>query len=240
MRTTNHRLISLPVPLIMFPGSGQSKFMDPTFPFAKFIEGKDEVPATRILYSLGDASLRIGTSLPSKKEVKGWWDKYNGDLTMAGTLLPNEQFSTALLFAGEFLAMPPQLIWYAEDNSPVPAPSTSAAQSIKFVMVRYVSVTPGKDLDFDYSPDRTYDEISRFNRDLLAPMVTGWGAEPTIREKRFKGAIEIRIVWAIGDALLGLMNWHSPLVQLELTLLFDAPPRQVQQQICGGDSNSVR
>ncbi|RPA89734.1 hypothetical protein L873DRAFT_1849181 [Choiromyces venosus 120613-1] len=162
MRTTNHLLISLPVPLIMFPGSGQCKFMDPTFPFVKFIEGKDEVPTTRILYSLGDARLRIGTSLPSKKEVKAWWDKYNGDLTGAGTLLPDEQFSTAQLFAGEFLAMRPQLIWYAEGNSSMPAHSTFAAQPIKFVKVRYVSVTQGKDLDFHYCLDRTYDEISQF------------------------------------------------------------------------------
>ncbi|RPA88418.1 hypothetical protein L873DRAFT_1796660 [Choiromyces venosus 120613-1] len=144
---------------------------------------------------------------------------------MAGTLLPNELFSTAQLFAGEFLAMPPQLIWYAEDNIPVPAPSTSAAQPIKFVMVRYVSVTPGKDLDFEYWPDGTHNKISQSNRDLLAPTVTGSGAGPTNREKRFKEAIEIRSVWAIGDALLGLMNWRSPLVQLELTLLFDTPPR---------------
>ncbi|RPA88737.1 hypothetical protein L873DRAFT_1796494 [Choiromyces venosus 120613-1] len=150
MRTTNHLLISFPVPLIMFPVSGQSKFMDRTFPFAKFIKGKDEVPAIRILYSLGDASLRIGTSLPSKKEVKACSDKYNGDLTVAGTLLPDEQFSTAQPFAGEFLAMRPQLIWYAEGNSSTPARSTFAAQPIKFVEVRYVSVTQGKDLDFDY------------------------------------------------------------------------------------------
>ncbi|RPA88386.1 hypothetical protein L873DRAFT_1935235 [Choiromyces venosus 120613-1] len=89
MRTTNRPLVSLPVPLIKSPGSGQSKFMDPTFPFAKFIEGKDEVPATPILYSL-DASFCIRTSLPGKKGVKGWWDKYNTDLTLAGTLLPDE------------------------------------------------------------------------------------------------------------------------------------------------------
>ncbi|RPA89723.1 hypothetical protein L873DRAFT_1795926 [Choiromyces venosus 120613-1] len=31
-------------------------------------------------------------------------------------------------------------------------------------------------------------------------------------------------VWAISDALLGLMSWRSTLVQLELCQLFDAPP----------------
>ncbi|RPA88736.1 hypothetical protein L873DRAFT_1796493 [Choiromyces venosus 120613-1] len=89
MRTTNRPLVSLPVPLIKSPGSSQSKFMDPTFALAKFIEGKDEVPAIPILYSL-DASFCIRTSLPGKKGVKGWWDKYNTDLTMAGTCLPNQ------------------------------------------------------------------------------------------------------------------------------------------------------
>ncbi|RPA88589.1 hypothetical protein L873DRAFT_981778 [Choiromyces venosus 120613-1] len=38
------------------------------------------------------------------------------------------------------------------------------------------------------------------------------------------GAIKMHGIWAIGDALLGLMSWRSPLVQLELHQPFDTPP----------------
>ncbi|RPA88615.1 hypothetical protein L873DRAFT_1796560 [Choiromyces venosus 120613-1] len=120
--------------------------------------------------------------------------------------------------------MPPQLLWYLEPDFPTSTTSSTARRTSKFIEVRYISVIPNWELDFDYWSDSTYDEISRYNHNLLAPTVTGWGAEPTKHEKGFRGAIEMCGIWAIGDALLGLMSWRSPLVQLELHQLFDAPP----------------
>jgi len=220
MKTTNHRLISLPVPLLILPGSGQSRLMDPEFPFAKFIARNDEVPATRILYSLDDTKLHIGIDFLGKKEVKAWWDSCKGSLIEAKTRLRPKEFATLNLASGEFIAMPPQLLWSAERNIQTRLPTTPMAQPIKFVEVRYLSVTPKKELDFDYWPEGTYDEISRYNRDLLAPKVSGWGGEQIVHERRFKAAIELRGVWSIGDALLGLTAWRSPLVQIELHKLF--------------------
>ncbi|RPA91064.1 hypothetical protein L873DRAFT_1795134 [Choiromyces venosus 120613-1] len=198
--------------------------MDPGFPFAKYIESEYTVPATRILYSLGDANIRIRSDLWSKEAVQGWWNKCGGNLEGAASTLPLEQFSTAELQGGQFIAMPPQLLWYLESDFPTSTTSSTAHRTSKFIEVRYISIMPNRELDFNYWSDGTYDEISCYNRDLLAPAVTGWGTEPTKREKRFRGAIEMRGVWAIGDALLGLMSWRSPLIQLELCQLFDAPP----------------
>ena len=59
---------------------------------------------------------------------------------------------------------------------------------------------------------------------MLTPAVNGWGGEAVQEETKFKAAIEMRGVWAIGDALLGLTSWDSARVQLELHDLFDAPP----------------
>ncbi|RPA93934.1 hypothetical protein L873DRAFT_1941310 [Choiromyces venosus 120613-1] len=73
METTNHRLISLPVPLIIFPGSPGSPLMDSTFPFAKYIQSDKKVPGTRLLYSLDDANIRIGTSSSTEEGLTGLW-----------------------------------------------------------------------------------------------------------------------------------------------------------------------
>ena len=224
MKTTNHRLISLPTTPKIFSSSDNSKLMDPTFPFAKCIASDKNVPATRILYSLDNANLRIGTSLSTKPEVKGWWDRSGGNLEVAATQLPLKEFPTTRLQAGEFLAMPPHLLWYVESNFPTGNSGSATVPATKFVEVRYISVAPNEELDFDCWPRGAYDQISRFNRDLLVPAGEGWATEPVIGEERFKGAIEMRGVWAIGDALLGLMSWHSPLVQLELRQLFDPLP----------------
>ncbi|RPA89725.1 hypothetical protein L873DRAFT_1849177 [Choiromyces venosus 120613-1] len=222
METTNHRLISLPVPLIIFPGSPGSPLMDSTFPFAKYIQSDKKVPGTRLLYSLDDANIRIGTS-SSTEEVKEWWDMSGSDLKVAAHQLPGGEFSTTQLLAGELIAMPPKLLWTAETYVPKGSSSSATTTPTKFLEVRFIPVTPKAKLDFNYWPHGTLDHISHCNRDLRAPTVTGWGTESLKREKRFKTAIEMRGVWAIGDALLGLMSWRSPLVQLELCQLFVAP-----------------
>ncbi|RPA88658.1 hypothetical protein L873DRAFT_1849643, partial [Choiromyces venosus 120613-1] len=194
METTNHRLISLPIPLIIFPGSPGSPLMDSTFPFAKYIQSD-----------------------------KKWWDISGGDLKVVAHQLPEEEFSTTQLLARELIAMPPQLLWTTETYVPKGSSSSATATPTKFVEVRYIPVTPKGRLDFDYWPHGTLDHISHCNHDLRAPTVTGWGTESLKLGKRFKTAIEMRGVRAIGDALLGLMSWRSPLVQLELRQLFDAP-----------------
>ncbi|PUU73570.1 hypothetical protein B9Z19DRAFT_1134991 [Tuber borchii] len=118
--------------------------------------------------------------------------------------------------------MPPQLLWSVGDNGPDnPSLHTPPVPS-KFTKVRYLSLTPNGELDFDYWPTGNYEQISRLNRDLLTPPVTGWGTDAQYGWTLAKVAIELQGVWAIGDALLGLISWHSPLVQLELHELFDA------------------
>ena len=227
MKTTNHRLISLPVPLMDYSSVG-SDLMDSTFPFEKYITSEKEVLGTRLLYPLNASTLRIGTSLSTREIVGAWWAKSGGDLDIAAKQIDPQDGSAVSLQAGELIAMLPQLIWCAEldcpqdDISQDGSSCTSPAQS-KIAEVRYISLTPDQMLDFDYWPTGSYDQISGWNRDLLTPTVTGWGGEASHRGKRSKAAIEMRGVWAIGDALLGLMRWDSATVQVELGKLFDAP-----------------
>jgi len=226
MKTTSHRLISLPVPVITLPGSQGTKLMDSTFPFRQYIHSEKEVPVVRLLYSLHNATLRLGTGLSSKEKVEAWWTVSGGDLEIAAEQLQPEHFSAVSLHAGELIAMPPQLLWSvgadifrggSDDDMP--------AAECKFVKVRYISVTPDRELDFDYWPKAkgSFNNISHFNRDLLIPTVSGWGAELGTSRRRRRGAVEMRGVWAIGDALLGLNTWNSELVKLELDQLFNAP-----------------
>ena len=227
MKTTNHRLISLPVPLIDYSSVG-SDLMDSTFPFAKYITSEKEVPGTRLLYPLNASTLRIGTSLSTPEIVGAWWAKSGGNLDIAAKQIDPQDGSAVSLQAGELIAMLPQLIWCAELDGPQDDISqdgsscTSPVQS-KIAEVRYISLTPDQMLDFDYWPTGSYDQISGWNRDLLTPTVTGWGGQASHPGKRSKAAIEMRGVWAIGDALLGLMRWDSAIVQVELGKLFDAP-----------------
>ena len=227
MKATNHRLISLPVPLINCSSAG-SYLMDSTFPFEKYIRSEKEVPGTRLLYPLNPLTLRIGTSLSTPEIVGAWWAKSGGDLAIAAKQMDPQDSSAIRLQAGELIAMLPQLIWAAEANGPQDDSSQDGSScpspvQPKIAEVRYISLTPDQMLDFDYWPTGSYDQISRWNRDLLTPTVTGWGAEAFQGGKRSKAVIEMRGVWAIGDALLGLMRWDSHLVQVELRKLFDAP-----------------
>ena len=224
MKTTNHRLISLPVPLITLPGSQDSKLMDSTFPFQEYIASEKEVLGTRLLYPLNASTLRIGTSLSTQEQVKDWWAVSAGDLNIAASQLQSEHFSTVPLQAGELIAMPPQLLWSAEADGSPGGSSYATPAGCRLAEVRYIAINTGCRLDFDYWPDGSYNQISRWNRDLIVPTVTGWGAKfQNNSGKRFRGAVEMRGVWAIGDALLGLMSWGSPRVQHELRELFDAP-----------------
>ena len=226
MKTTNHRLISLPVPLIDY--SDGSQIRDSTFPFEKYIASEKEVPGTRLLYTLNASTFIIGDSLSTQERVKAWWTRSDGDLKIAATQIHSKDICSVPVQAGELIAMPPQLLWSAavdgpqDDSSQDGSSCTSPAQS-KMAEVRYISLTPDQMLDFDYWPEGSYDQISRWNRDLLTPTVTGWGSEASHGGKRPKAVIEMRGVWGIGDALLGLMRWDSYQVQVELGKLFDAP-----------------
>ena len=231
MGTKNHRLISLPVRLIRFSRSGPSIFMDPGFPFEKYTDLLGEVrgvPATSLFYSLDGARLRVATGIRYKKDVGALWDKCGGDLAVVGSQLSEEDLSIVELSGGEFITMPPQVIWCCESQGNTQPPDTASrtpsSYPITLVEVRYISVKPEGEIDFDYWQEGSYDKISRFNRDLLTPAVNGWGGEAVQEETKFKAAIEMRGVWAIGDALLGLTSWDSARVQLELHDLFDAPP----------------
>ena len=229
MKTTNHRLVSLPVPLITLPSSQGSKLMDSTFPFEKYIASEKEVPGTRLLYSLNDANLSLGTGLSDKEKVEAWWAASGGDLSIAAEQLQPGYFSAVHLQAGELIAMPPQLLWSVGADISRGGSSDTTPAACKFVEVRYISVTPERKLDFDYWPKAkskakwALNDISSFNRDLVVPTVTGWGAELGKGRKRRRGAVEMRGVWAIGDALLGLTSWKSEAVKDELDQLFDAP-----------------
>ena len=225
MRTTSHRLISLPVPLITLHTSPGSKLMDSTFPFGEYIKSEKEVPSIRLLYSLNNATLSLGTGLSAKEKVEAWWTASGGDLKIAAEQLQPGHFSAVQVQAGELIAMPPQLLWsIGADISPGGSSDVTPTEC-KFVEVRYISVTPNRELDFDYWPKAkgSFNNISRVNRDLLVPPVAGWGAELAHSRKRARGAVEMRGVWAIGDALLGLNSWNSDLVKLELDELFNAP-----------------
>ena len=151
-----------------------------------------------------------------------------GDLKIAAKQIHSSDIWTVPVQARELIAMPPQFLWSAVVNDPEDDSSqdgsscTSPAQS-KIAEVRYISLTPDQMLDFDYWPEGSYDQISQWNRDLLTPTITGWGGEASHRGKRPKAVIEMRGVWGIGDALLGLMRWDSDQVQVELGKLFDAP-----------------
>jgi len=227
MKTTNYRLVSLPVPLIDYPLNGSS-IMDSTFPFDKYIASEKEVPGMRLLYPLNASTLRIGTSLSTQESVRAWWAMSGGDFEIAANQVDHEDSSVVILQAGELIAMLPQLILSAKVDGPQDGSSqdgsscTSPVQS-EIAEVRYISLTPDQMLDFDYWPTGSYDQISRWNRDLLTPTVTGWGGEASHHGKRSKAVIEMRGIWAIRDTLLGLMSWDSMLVQIELGKLFNAP-----------------
>jgi len=225
MKTTSHRLISLPVPLIRLHGSQGSKLLDSTFPFDQYVNSEKEVPCVRLLYSLNNATLSLGTGLSAKEKVEAWWAASGRDLKIAAEQLQPGHFSTIHVQAGELIVMPPQVLWsMGADISSVGSSDVTPGEC-KFVEVRYISVTPNRELDFDYWPKAkgSFNNISRVNRDLLVPSVTGWGVELGNSRKRRRGAVEMRGIWGIGDALLGLNTWNSELVKLELDNLFNAP-----------------
>ena len=84
--------------------------MDPEFPFAKFIDRNDQVPATPILYSLDHTKLPIGTGFLHKKEVKAWWDSCKDSLIVVKNRLRPKEFATLNLGLGELITTPPQLL----------------------------------------------------------------------------------------------------------------------------------
>ena len=219
MKAENHRLISLPVPPLVFSDSHDSPLADPGFPYAKFIANERQVPATRLLFSGYGCKMRIPRALCSKAEVKEWWEKCGGDLEVAATQLPLEDFANAEVPRGQFISFPPQKPYYLQSN-----PSTTKVGTQIIHEIRYIPVSYDSELDFAYCPQLTYDMISNWNRDLVGPVITGWGAlsDSEFSDKRFPSAIELRGVWHIGDALLGLTSWNSPLVQFELEELFTA------------------
>jgi len=134
--------------------------MDPEFPFATIIDRNDEVPATPILYSLDHTKLPIVTGFLDKKEVKPWWDSCKGSLITVKNRLKPKEFATLNLGSGELIATPPQLLLSAQRKILMPLPTNPIPQPIKYVEVRYPSVTPKKELDFDYWLEGTNDEIS--------------------------------------------------------------------------------
>ena len=217
MRTENHRMTSLPVAPLIFRPRQDSELQDPTFPFEKFIANERRVSATRLLFSVGKVDIGIAQGSRSRQEVKAWWEACNGNLEEAADRL---KFNTVQLEAGEFVVCEPQQPWclYSSDPQSSPGPH----KYIVIVEVRYIAVNPNLQPDFNYWDDGTFDDISGPNRDLKAPTVTGWGAasEGENVGKRFPAAVEMRGVWYIGDALLGLISWNSHLVQEELHELF--------------------
>jgi len=219
MKVRNHRLISLPVAPLVFSQEHNSQLMDPGFPFAKFLANKREVPAINILYTLSDINLRIAPASLTKEDVQHWWQNCGGDMKVAATQLPLAEFKMAKLKGGHTIAFPPQQLWYVERTPP-----TASGENLMFEM-KYISVNkgPDKNLDYEYWPEGTYERISQNNRDLTGPGVTGWGEPPDapMRTPRFITAIELRGVWAIGDAILGLTSWNSPVVQRDLKMLFE-------------------
>jgi len=221
MNVKNHRLISLPVAPLAFSQEHNSQLLDPGFPFAKFLANKRDVPAINILYTLNNVNLRIAPASLRKEDVQNWWQKCGGDMKVAATQLPLKEFKTGKLNSGHTIAFPPQQPWYVERSTPTPH-----GENLMFEM-KYISVNrgPAKKLDYSYWPEGTYDSISRNNRDLTSPGVTGWGEAPDapMSKSRFVTAIELRGVWAIGDAILGLTSWDSPVIQRDLELLFDTP-----------------
>ena len=222
MKVRNYRLISLPVAPLSFSQEHNSELMDPGFPFAKFLANKREAPAINILYALNSMNLRIAPGSLTKEDVQSWWQKCGGDMKVAATQLPLAEFNTAKLESGHVIAFPPQQPWYVERTTP-PTPPTPSGENVMFE-IKYISVDrgPAKPLNYSYWPEGTYETISQHNRDLTGPGVTGWGEAPDapMRKPRFVTAVELRGAWAIGDAILGLTSWDSPVIQRDLELLF--------------------
>ncbi|PUU73571.1 hypothetical protein B9Z19DRAFT_1068895 [Tuber borchii] len=213
MKTTNHRLISLPVPLIDCSDCYQIR--DSLFPFEKYIASEKEVLGTRLLYPLNASTFRIGT-ISTQERVEAWWTISSGDLQIAASQIDPEDVLTVPFQAGELIAMPPQLLWSAkadnaQDDCSQGHSSDSSQIRSKIAEIRYISLTPDQMLEFGYWPTGSYDQISRLGR----------GNFPG--GKRPQTAIQMRGVWAIGDALLGLTSWDSLVVQVELRELFNAP-----------------
>ena len=219
MKVRNHRLISLPVGPLAFSREHNSQLMDPGFPFAKFLANEREVPALNILYPYSKVNLRIAPASLTKEDVQSWWQKCGGDMEVAAAQLPLAEFKRAELVQGEIIAFPPQQPWYVEGATP-----GDLAKTLMFEM-KYISIDPGpaKKLNYSYWEGGTYEMISKSNRDLTGPRVTGWGEAPDapMRYPRFPTAIELRGAWAIGDAILGLMSWDSARVQQDLKRLFE-------------------
>ena len=217
MRTTNHRMISLPVAPLIFPPNRDSELQDPTFPFEMFLANELRVSATRLLFSVGKVDIGIAQGSRTKEEVKAWWEPCNGNLEEAADRL---KFNTAQLEAGEFVVCEPQQPWCLYSSDPQSSPGRH--RQIVIIEVRYIALNSKLQPDFNYWANGTFDDISGPNRDLKTPTVTGWGAasEAVNVGNRFPTAVEMRGVWYIGDALLGLISWNSHLVQEELHELF--------------------
>lgn len=215
MKIKNYRLISLPVGPLLFSKDHDSELMDTAFPFAKFLKNEREVPAITLLYSPRKTKIRIAPGSVTKEEVGDWWQRYGGDLKVAAMKLPLSEFLTAEVPPGNAITFPPQKPWYVEADP-------AADGSRMMYELKYISVGPEEDLDYSYWPEGTYDRVSRYNRDLVGPAVTGWGGhlDSPMRGRRFVTAMEVRGVWSIGDAILGLTSWDSPLVRHELVHLF--------------------
>jgi len=225
MKTTNTRMISIPVAPIIFPSDEKIELMGSDFPFAQFLANEHMVPATRLLYSVGKAEIRIANLAPTKEAVDQWWGECGGNFEEAARPLDLDMFRSCQLGCGEFVVFPPQQPWYVGSASVTSQRSPSADKENILLEVRYISITEENSPNFYESLQELYEEISRSNRDLVCPKITGWGtaSQSPLVDKRCPTAIEIRGVWNIGDALLGLQSWSSPLVQMELKRLFCSP-----------------
>ncbi|KAG0122866.1 hypothetical protein HOY82DRAFT_619776 [Tuber indicum] len=223
MKTTNYRLISLPVPLIICPSPHRSELMDCIFPYEKYITHQKKIPQTRLLYSLNAAKVQIAASLSTQKIVHSSLTALGGDLKLAAEQVREEHLSVLSLQAGELIAMRQQVLESAKTADSQDCGTTVSPEQVRFAEVRYISLTSDRRIDFGNWSMESYEDISQLNRDLLTYFVTGWDSQTCQLWRMSKAAIEMRGIWAIGDALLGLMNWHSPLVQLELRQLFNAP-----------------
>lgn len=90
----------------------------------------------------------------------------------------------------------------------------------RIISPHYVAVRD--DLTLEREGLGTFSQVAEANKGLTALPRTPWGT-PTGWENsgyRFPVAVEMNGIWAVGDAVLGLASWDSPMVQRNLRILF--------------------
>ncbi|RPA93931.1 hypothetical protein L873DRAFT_1793355 [Choiromyces venosus 120613-1] len=100
--------------------------------------------------------------------------------------------------------------------SQVPQPKT-----LRYIDLHYIA-SKGKELEFKWLG--THDSVSSLhcNQDIPPCLPSGHaipGAEGSMERLPF--SVELRGIWAVGDAILGLRSWDSPVVLEELGQLDD-------------------